>query len=284
MSSKETLVAIEKPKQDLNKKILTKYIYGFIVYISIALLSVFLLAIGKGIYSPKSNFIYFIFLTAFIVVSAIVLIVLLINKEKKIIMLGLFEILDLTHFVMMVVSTVFFLQTFVFTLTEVYGTSMEPTLHEKDYVVVIQEPVIYYRDNIVVLRSTKYTNGQSKDYYVKRIKAVPGDKIHYLEVEDSFVIKVEIYINDEKLFEAPEQTKEMWKQWIDEVDGIIPKKKYLLIGDNIESFDSKMFGFVDKKDILGKVRFRIFKKFGAVKWFSGILAIWPKRKEKLKKS
>lgn len=251
--------------KNLNHKILIKYVYGFFIYISIFLLSVWFISRGRGIYSSKTNLIFFSIMSLFAIISIIVLTVLLLRQDKRKITKRRFEILDLIHFFMLAISLLFFLQIFAFTITEVEGNSMEPTLHTKDKVVVTQISFSYKYDNIVVLRANGYAVNNPEDYFVKRIKAVSGDKIHYIEEEEGFVTKVIIYVNNKKLFEAPEQAKENWKQWIDETDGTIPKNMYILIGDNVASYDSKMFGFVNKKDILGKVRFRFYKEFGAIK-------------------
>lgn len=254
-----------KDFKNRKEKLLVKYIISFITFVLMFVLFLWFNNKGKGIYSEKLNFVLLIILLVFIVFSSLVLMSLFIKKDFKLIKI-IYETLDLIHFLMLVVTIIFFVQLYVFTITEVEGSSMEPTLHQTDRVIVTQLFLNYELDDVVVIRAKKYIGSANEEYYVKRIKAVPGDEISYEENNDVSALSVTIYINSVKSFIVPVSSIDNWKNWINEINGIIPKDKFLLLGDNInESYDSKTFGLVDKKDILGTVRFRFFKEIGAIK-------------------
>ena len=88
-------------------------------------------------------------------------------------------------------------------------------------------------------------NTVSDGYYVKRIKGLPGQRIRY-EEEGSVL---SFYVDD-KLVQTTNNTHyiAILKHLVDSNNGVIPKGKYLLFGDNYRnSKDSRVFGFVDKR-------------------------------------
>ena len=147
--------------------------------------------------------------------------------------------------------------TFIVAVQPVAGNSMSPTLEDTQITMVsrfkyfISKP---QRNEIVVIKKDKKS-------YVKRVVGLPGENVKYLNGY--------LYI-DEKPF------KELFlKEGIvtsnflfedvcslsDCPDGVIPKDKYLVLGDNRpESMDSrdKNFGLVDIKEIKGRVFARIW--------------------------
>ena len=115
------------------------------------------------------------------------------------------------------------------------------------------------KGNVIVFHANK------KDDYVKRVIGVPGDKVQYK--------KDQLYINGKKQDEPYLNYNEKRKQ-IEYITGtfqvkdlananpksnVIPKGKYLVLGDNREvSKDSRSFGLIDKDQIVGKVSFRFW--------------------------
>lgn len=143
---------------------------------------------------------------------------------------------------------VILLKCFVVTPIRVNGTSMIPTLHPKD--IMILNKTAYYTKNpkrfdIVVV-------DLEDEKIIKRVIGLPGEEVEYRNNT--------LYINGKKV-----------KENIDKVDtddyksGKIPKDSYLVLGDNRKgSYDGRMFGFIKKKQIEGKTSLTIlpFKRIG----------------------
>lgn len=137
------------------------------------------------------------------------------------------------------------------------GSSMEPTIHNKDVLLVNK---LSYKFNsaksgdIIIF---PYKGLQQKTY-IKRVVAVPGDKIDFVDNK--------IYINDECLeekyiYEDMEQMGDI------QFPVVIPENYYFVMGDNRNhSADSRYsdVGMIYGPDIIGKVQFRFwsFKSIG----------------------
>lgn len=128
----------------------------------------------------------------------------------------------------------------------VEGASMEPTFMTNEYLIVDE---ISYRFNepnrgeVVVFRYHK----DPRQFFIKRVIGLPGDSVE--------IRKGKVYINDEYLTE----------QYVDEdnfVDvsiarTVLDEGEYFLLGDNrSNSLDSRVFGPVEEKYIVGRVWFR----------------------------
>lgn len=133
----------------------------------------------------------------------------------------------------------------------VQGSSMIPTLHQGDQMIVESISKMRRFDVIVFQDSSNRT-------LVKRIIGLPGDTIVYKEDQ--------LYVNDKKVSEPflknslVEKAGETWTSDFDleQLTGTnkIPKNSYFVLGDNRRSSnDSRAFGFVDEKDIIGKTNF-----------------------------
>lgn len=133
---------------------------------------------------------------------------------------------------------------------EVIGESMANTLQNKDLLLInrvaykIHAPE--YKD-IVVLR----TNIENDKILIKRVIGVPSDTV---EIKDNVV-----YVNGNKLDESYIGEPMVNNQ---DMKIVVPEGKIFVMGDNRNnSLDSRslMVGMIDyKKDVIGKVMFRIF--------------------------
>ena len=134
-------------------------------------------------------------------------------------------------------------------ISRVYGTSMLPTFHEGNIVLV--DKVFYKhgepkRDDIVVV---DYKDAdQNETYIIKRVIAVGGD---HLEIKDNHV-----YLNGE-LLEEDYINGTMINNEDMSID--IPEGKIFVMGDNRNnSLDSRRLGYFDfDEDVVGKVFFTV---------------------------
>jgi signal peptidase I len=127
---------------------------------------------------------------------------------------------------------------------QVEGSSMEPTLHTGERLLINKFAYLGFgepqRGDIVVFRAW----GQEEDF-IKRIVGVPGDRI---EVRDDAV-----YVNGQRLAEP----------YLDQItagagrDETLGEGEYYVLGDNRgNSSDSRLFGSLEREDIVGKALVR----------------------------
>jgi signal peptidase I len=161
--------------------------------------------------------------------------------------IGIF-FLELIKIVILAGATVFIVRHFIFKPFYVKGQSMEPTFFEQEYLIIDQftyrfrEPE---RGEIIVFRPPTGV----KDFYLKRIIGLPGERVR---VEENTVIicNTECHVIDEIYLEGDVHTEGA-------VSMTLGPDQYFVMGDNREhSFDSRKFGAITKKDIVGKIWFR----------------------------
>ena len=127
------------------------------------------------------------------------------------------------------------------------GTSMSPTLTEKDMVLVKRrKPIQRYS---VIAFSVKGEEGK----FVKRVIGMPGDTMFIRN--DRMVLNIGEHGDFETTYTfqlspaVAEEFKDLAK---------IPKGLYFTTGDHIDvSKDSRTFGFVYKKEVEGRVQFHL---------------------------
>lgn len=102
------------------------------------------------------------------------------------------------------------------------------------------------RFDVIVLKSKK------SKFMIKRIIGLPGEKIEYKNNN--------LYVNGKILEEKFKITGKTTDFNIEKLNKtIIPEDSYFVLGDNREnSEDSRVFGFVKKDEIVGKVEFRLW--------------------------
>jgi signal peptidase I len=136
--------------------------------------------------------------------------------------------------------------TFGFQVARVEGFSMAPTLEDEDRLIV--DKLVYVLGqprpgDIVMLR---YPADPSK-MYVKRVIAQPGDRVR---IEDG-----RVFVNDVELHD--DYVAENFRSHDDFGPETVRPGYYFVMGDHRNnSSDSRVFGEVPQKYILGKVKAR----------------------------
>jgi signal peptidase I len=183
-----------------------------------------------------------------------------------------------------------FVITFVFQNFEIPSSSMEKTLLIGDHVLVDRisfappahwAPFVHYRNvrrgDIIVF----YKPGEPKLFLVKRVVAIPGDRLHlvhgivYLNgraqnqpfatvPSDDGNPNDEYYpYRDDFPAVAPPEGSDVTATWsvdlpthIQNGDLVVPKGDYFAMGDNrLVSLDSRYWGFVPRQNIIGRPMF-----------------------------
>ncbi len=171
------------------------------------------------------------------------------------------EILSTIVYLGVVFLLTFLFITFVMQRTEVSGNSMNPTLIDKDSLLI--EKVTYRFGDVdrfdIIVFPYRYGN---EEYFIKRVIGLPGETVR-VDYDGN------IYINEQKLNEG--YGAEAIQDPGIAADGItLGEDEYFVMGDNRNhSMDSRdpSVGNIKKKDILGHAFARIypFDSFGGIK-------------------
>ena len=151
-----------------------------------------------------------------------------------------------TVYVLTIVAAVAVLiATLILPVLQIEGTSMEPTLHNGDIV--------------LLMKTTRFERGDlcgftwNNKLLIKRVIGVPGD---WIEIDTDGTI----YLNGEQL-EEPYVTSKAFGECDLEFPFQVPQEQYFVVGDMRESsIDSRntLIGCIPKDQIVGKVFFRVW--------------------------
>lgn len=177
------------------------------------------------------------------------------NKEKSIVR-------EYIEAIVVAVLLAVVIRTYVLQAFKIPSGSMLPTLQIGDHLLVnkfiygtkipfLDKKILIWkeikRDDIVVF---KYPKDRSVDY-IKRVIGLPGDKV--------LVKKKKVYINGQPIEDShahfsPLAARSPFVTPRDNFGPItVPEGKIFVMGDNRDnSYDSRFWGFVDQKDVLGK--------------------------------
>lgn len=126
----------------------------------------------------------------------------------------------------------------------IQGHSMEPTLHDQEYVLVNKAAYLFRppaRGDIIVFEYPL----NLQENYVKRIIAVPGDVIS--------VVGEQVTVDGVTLHEPYINKDDPYNPFAPFSNHIVGPDQYFVMGDNRgNSSDSRDWGLVPRNDILGK--------------------------------
>jgi signal peptidase I len=169
-----------------------------------------------------------------------------------------FEFLDWLTFLSVSMMAIFMFFMFIALPSDVKHSSMNPTLNSGDRVVVYHFNYMPKRNDIVVTYMLDYIEDE---YYVKRVYGMPGDQVNFVNIDSVYS---SIWINGKRLVSTSGTTYLIDQSGINEISESIESGRlidgfYIILGDNANgSTDSRSFGAVHEKDIVGKVIFRLW--------------------------
>lgn len=151
---------------------------------------------------------------------------------------------EILEVILISVVTVFIIRSFLAQPFLVSGASMEPNFSNGNYL-IIDEVTYRFREpergEVVVFRYPK----DRSVFFIKRIIGLPGE---HVQVKNS---KITVY-KDGNVVLTENGTSGA-------VDLTLGEGRYFVLGDNrYNSFDSRNWGPVDKKDIIGIARLKVF--------------------------
>ncbi|NLM79031.1 MAG: signal peptidase I [Ruminococcaceae bacterium] len=171
------------------------------------------------------------------------------------------ELLDWLKYILIAVLIGLLLVVFIIQRNSVIGHSMSPNLHHDDQLLVEKVSKLWggigYGD-IVTISTRELAGHDDGPNIIKRIIGMPGDAIRIGEEG--------VYRNGQLLDEpylVPGTVTRLRSLMYEQVT--LQEDEYFIMGDNREiSLDSRTFGPVHKKSIIGKVllRFYPFDQFG----------------------
>ena len=139
---------------------------------------------------------------------------------------------------------------FIFQPFFVKGQSMEPNFHNGDYLIIDELSYRFSapeRGEVIVFN---YPNNPSQRY-IKRIIGLPEETI---KIEDK---KVNILNNDYEFILNESMYLSEFVQTPGNITVSLGENEYFVLGDNRDaSFDSRKWGVLPEKDIIGRVIFR----------------------------
>ncbi|MDO4872286.1 MAG: signal peptidase I [bacterium] len=178
------------------------------------------------------------------------------------------DLLGIFFFIFSVTIGVILINSFIFQSFTVVGSSMEPTLHDGDKVIISRlqstwanltnTPYTPKRGEIIVFQNPNYTTGMRDQYIIKRVIAFAGERVR---VKDG---KITVYNNEHPEGFNPDDNFSGEPKNYTSHDGewTVPKNEIFVAGDNRDgnhSYDSRSgLGTIPLYKIVGPVAFRIF--------------------------
>ena len=163
--------------------------------------------------------------------------------------LGIKEFLKDSFKIIIFVIIFLVIVVYVFSVAQVVGNSMNPTLKNKELFIVNK---LKYRISNVKRGDIISLEYADTKYLIKRVIGMPGDSI--------YIKNNKVYINGQVYEESYIPKDYEYDDFdLEEAFGYskIPEDMYFVLGDNREnSKDSREIGLVKKEEIIGKIQIR----------------------------
>ncbi len=167
------------------------------------------------------------------------------------------SLLEIAEIAIIALGAVFVVRSFLIQPFLVSGSSMAPNFSNGDYVLIdeltyrMREPV---RGEVVVF---KYPKDEST-YFIKRVIGLSGERV----VVSNGVVKIYNAENKDGLILGEEYLPDGLST-SGSSDTQLGEEEYFVMGDNRQfSYDSRVWGKVPKKDIIGIARLRLWPPSG----------------------
>lgn len=146
-------------------------------------------------------------------------------------------------------------RTFVAEPFVVSGPSMEPTFHNRDYIIL--DRLSYYSSDPVRGQAVVFRPPQKpEEYFIKRVIGLPNETIQ--------ISKGQVYIfnnQNPKGFHLEEKYLTERLQTLPDIFQKIPENSYFVMGDNrMRSSDSRNWGLLPRENIVGKVWLTLYSQ------------------------
>jgi signal peptidase I len=174
------------------------------------------------------------------------------NFKARLRLWGL-SLLEVAKVVVVALAIVLPLRLFIVCPFYVKGASMEPSFYDKEYLLVDEISYRFQppeRGEVVVFRYPQ----DPREYFIKRIIGLPGETIK--------IDQGEVYLQDKstnqwtKINESYLPTTDQTFTF-DRNQFILGPDEFFVLGDNREhSRDSRYFGLLNKRYLIGRVMFR----------------------------
>lgn len=158
---------------------------------------------------------------------------------------------EIISYIIIIIAVVM-IRIFLITPVKVDGPSMNPSLNDKDILILKKYDKKIERFDIVVIN-----HGKSK--LVKRVIGLPNEKIKITATNTGYNHYVSnIYINGNKL-EENYGIEPITNPGLASTEYQLGNDEYFVIGDNRNnSTDSRIIGGIKKENIIGVTNFRLF--------------------------
>lgn len=176
----------------------------------------------------------------------------IINMKKILV-----SILEIGEIAIIALGAVFIVRNFLIQPFLVSGSSMAPNFSNGDYVLIdeltyrMREPV---RGEVVVFKYPK----EESTYFIKRVIGLPGERV----TVSGGIVKIYNSENANGLILSEEYLPTGLSTSGDS-DTQLGNDEYFVMGDNRQfSYDSRVWGKVPKKDVIGIARLRLWPPSG----------------------
>lgn len=211
--------------------------------------------------------IVYLVLAALSIIYQFYIVVKLTVKQEYLTALSIrYKIFDWTSFVLLPVSIFIMVFANILVPGRVYQRSMEPTLQDGQNILIYKFEYKPKRNDIVIIEN-KSLNGDNSDFIIKRIIAVPGDRIRFRRIDvvgQLFINNVEFISQAQKQADKPTHftVTEYYKLVQHQFSALeeppfeitLAEGYYIALGDNFEnSTDSRDLGAFHISQIGGKM-------------------------------